>query len=187
MIKASELRKGKTCIHDGQIYVCHEIHHVSKGNKRSYMQAKLKNYKTGQITDVRFNVDDRMEVPFVQSKEFQYLYKDGTGYVLMDTSTYDQITVSEDLFGDPIAFLKDNIMVTAEIYEGNVISIELPHIVDLEIKDTPPVVKGATATNQPKDAILETGARVRVPAFIEPGDVVRIDTRSGDYLERAKS
>lgn len=186
MVKASELRKGKVCMYDGQLYVCHDNQHVAKGNKRSYMQARLKSLKTGQVIDVRFKVDDTIETPFVESKEYDYLYQEANGYVLMDTSTYDQVTVDGELFGDAIAYLKENTRVSGQVYDGNIIGIELPHVVELMIKDTPPVVKGSTAVNQPKDAILETGARVRVPAFIEPGEVIRVDTRSGDYLERAK-
>ncbi len=187
MIKARDLRKGKVCLYEGELYVCHDNKHVTKGNKRSYMQAKLKNIKSGQVIDVRFRVDDQVETPFVQSKEFEYLYQDANGYVLMDTATYDQITVDGDLFGEAIAYLKENVPVTVEMSDGSIIAVELPHVVELEVKDTPPVVKGGTATSQSKEAVLETGVRIRVPPFIEPGEVVRVDTRTGEYLERAKS
>lgn len=186
MIKAGELRRGKTVIHEDDIFVVHEVKHVAKGNKRSYMQTKLKNLKTGALLNVRFNVDHRLEVPFVESKEYEYLYQDGKDYVLMDTSTYDQITVSGELFGEAISFLKPNEKVTGKMCEGELIGVELPMVVELEVSDTPPVVKGATATNQPKDAVVETGVKVRVPAFIEPGERIRVDTRTGEYLDRAK-
>jgi len=160
---------------------------VTKGNKRSYMQARLKNCKTGQLIDVRFKVDDQLEVPFVESKEYEYLYQDGSGYVLMDTSSYDQITVESEMFGEGLAYLKENMRITAQVYDGKLIGVELPHVVELEVRETPPVVKGATATNQSKEATLESGVRIRVPPFIAPGEVVRVDTRSGEYIERAKS
>lgn len=186
MIKAIDMRKGRAVIYNGDIYTVKEASHVAKGNKRSYISAKLKNLKTGQILDERFNVDDRIEVPFVESKEYEYLYEEGDDIVVMDTTTYDQIHVSKELLGDQMLFLKSNEKVTCSLHEGAVILVELPHVVELVIADTPPVVKGATVTNQPKDATLETGARVRVPAFIEPGETIRVDTRSGEYLERAK-
>jgi elongation factor P len=186
MIKAVELRKGKTVLYDGQIYVVHEVHHVAKGNKRSYMQGKLKNLKNGVIQEVRFNVDDRLEVPFVESKEYEYLYPEGGNYVVMDTTTYDQIPISGDLFGDAVKFLKANEKVTVTICEGEMIGVELPFIVELEVKDAPPVVKGSTATNQLKEAIMETGVVVRVPPFIVTGERVRVDTRTGEYVDRAK-
>ena len=186
MISARDLRKGRTCIHEGQLYICHECRHVAKGNKRSYMQARLKHFKSGSILDVRFRVDDMLEIPFLESKEYEYLYHDGSGYVLMDTESYDQITVEKEMFGEAEIFLKDNMKVSGLMYEGALISIELPHVVELQVKDTPPVIKGATATNQTKDALMETGVKVKVPPFIEPGDILRVDTRTGEYLERAK-
>lgn len=187
MIKAIELRKGRACIYENDLYLCHDSQHVTKGNKRSYMQARLKNFKTGQIIDVRFRVDDTLEVPFLETKEYEYLYHDGKHYVLMDKESFEQVSVEPELFGDALPFLKENTTISGLLYEGNIISVELPHVVELQVQDTPPVVKGATVTNQPKDATLETGVRVRVPGFIEPGEIVRIDTRSGEYIERAKS
>ena len=187
MIRAREMRKGKVCLYEGELYVCHDNQHVAKGNKRSYMQAKLKSLKSGQVRDVRFRVDDQIETPFVETKQYEYLYKDGTGYILMDSDTFDQITVGRELFDDSIVFLKENTPLTVQTTDGSIVGVELPHIVELAVKDTPPIVKGATATNQPKDAILETGVKVRVPGFVEIGEVVRVDTRTGEYLERAKS
>lgn len=187
MIKAVDLRKGRAVIYEDDIFFVHDANHVAKGNKRSYMQTKLKNMKSGRILDVRFNVDERLDTPFLESKEYEFLYADGDSLVLMNCETYDQVHIAADIVGDAIQFLKPNERVIGQVYEGNVLTVELPHVVELEITDTPPVVKGATATNQPKDAVLETGARVRVPAFIEPGETVRVDTRSGEYIERAKS
>ena len=186
MIKAVDIRKGKCILHKGDLYIVHEASHVAKGNKRSYMQTKLKNMKTGVINEVRFSVNDRIEIPYVETKTYEYLYPEAGSFVMMDPETFDQITVSADIAGDAVKFMAPNVTVTCEIYDGKMISFELPHVVELTIKETPPVVKGSTVTNQPKEAILETGAKVRVPAFIESGERIRIDTRTGEYMERAK-
>lgn len=186
MIKAVELRKGKTVLHDGQVCVVHAAQHVAKGNKRSYMQTKLKNIKSGVISEVRFNVDERLETPFVETKEYEFLYHDGQDYIVMDQESYEQLPLSADLFGESVRFLKPNEKVTAMVIDGQIVGVELPNVVELEVTDAPPVVKGATVTNQPKDVTLETGAKVRVPAFISAGERVRVDTRTGDYIDRVK-
>ena len=186
MIKAVDLRKGRTVLYEDTLYAVHEASHVAKGNKRSYMQVKLKDIQSGRINEVRFNVDERLETPFLEDKEYEYLYRDGENLVLMDTETYDQVTMGEDLVGDSVRFLKANERVKCQLYNGNIVVFELPIVVELEVTDTPPVVRGATATNQPKDAIVETGAKVRVPGFIGPGEKIRVDSRTGEYLERAK-
>jgi len=186
MIKAVELRKGRTIVHDGDLCVIHEVQHVAKGNKRSYMQAKIKNLKSGSISAVRFSVDDRIEIPFVESKDYQFLYKEGDSFIVMDLQTFDQIHVSAEVVGDAAMWLKPNENVSCQLYEGQMISFELPNVVELEVTDTTPAIKGATATNQLKDAVLETGVKVRVPPFIDEGTVIRVDTRTGQYVERAK-
>lgn len=186
MLKASEIRKGKVVQYEGTLYSVSEITRVSKGNWRSYLQAKLKSLKTGQIIDVRFSVDDKVETPYVDTKPFEYLYRDGDSFVLMDQQTYDQIMIPSEVMGDAAHYLKGNEVVTCSFVDGAIVSVELPNVVELQVADAPPVVKGATATNQSKDAIMETGLRVRVPPFIEIGEMLRIDTRTGEYLERAK-
>jgi elongation factor P len=186
MIKAMELRKGKVVSHENELYTVHTAQHVAKGNKRSYIQARLKSLRSGSLRDVRFSVDDRIETPFVDTKPYEYLYRDGGDFVLMDQQTYDQIHVAADVMSDADQYLKGNEVVTVSIIEGQVIAAELPNVVELEVTDTPPAVKGATATNQNKDAVLETGLRIKVPPFIENGELVRVDTRSGEYVERAK-
>ena len=186
MIKAVDLRKGRTIVHDGNLCVVHEVQHVAKGNKRSYMQAKIKNLKSGNMSAVRFSVDDRIEIPFVESKDYQFLYKEGENFIIMDLETFDQIPASPDVVGDAAEWLKPNENIACQIYEGQMISFELPNVVELEITDTTPAIKGATATNQLKDATLETGAKVRVPPFLEEGTSIRVDTRNGQYIERAK-
>jgi elongation factor P len=132
-------------------------------------------------------VDDRIETPFVDTKPYEYLYRDGSDFVLMDQQNYDQIHVGTDVMSDADQYLKGNETVLLSIIEGQVVAAELPNVVELEITDTSPPIKGATATNQNKDAVLETGLRIKVPPFIENGEVVRVDTRSGEYVERAKS
>lgn len=186
MIKAVDLRKGKTIFHNGQLMVVHEIQHVAKGNKRSYMQAKLKNLKSGVMMDERFSVDDRVELPFVESKEYEFLYREGERIMVMDLESFDQFPVNSEIVGDAQQWLTPNTRVSCQVFDGQIISFELPHVVELTVTDTPPVVRGATATNQLKEAVMETGAKVRVPPFIETGERVRIDTRTGDYVERAK-
>ena len=186
MLKAVELRKGKTILYEGQLAIVHEARTVAKGNKRSYMAAKIKNLKTGTMFEVRFNVDDKIEVPFVESKEYEYLYREGANFIMMDVETFDQVPMSADVVGDAAMWLRSNLRVNCQIHEGLIIQVEVPYTVDLEVVEAPPVVKGATATNQLKDVVLETGAKVRVPAFIEAGERVNVDTRTGEYLERAK-
>lgn len=186
MIKAAELRKGKLISYENELYSVHSAQHVAKGNKRSYIQAKLKSVKSGSLTDVRFSVDDRIETPFIDNRPYEYLYRDGKDFVLMDQTTYDQIHVTAEAAGDAAHYLKGNEVVQCSFVEGEMVGFELPTVVELEVTDTIPAIKGATATNQSKDAVLETGLRIKVPPFVENGTVVRVDTRTGEYLERAK-
>ena len=186
MIKAIDLRKGKTVLHDGELVVVHEARHVAKGNKGSYMQTKLRRIKTGTMYEVRFNVTERIEVPFVESKEYEYLYRDGDSFIVMDLESYDQIPVSADLVGEAAKWLAPNTKISCQLYEDQIIQFEIPATVTLEVTEAPPVVKGATATNQLKDVILETGAKVRVPPFIDTGERISVDSRTGEYIERAK-
>lgn len=186
MIKASELKKGKVVLHEGALYTVSDIQRVSKGNWRSYLQVKLKSLKDGRVTDARMSVDDKVETPFVDTKPYQYLYRDGDHFVVMDEQTYDQISIPADVMGDGEQYLRGNEVITVSFIEGKIVAIELPNVVELKVTDTPPVVKGATATNQSKEATMETGLRVRVPPFIDIGEDLRIDTRTGEYIERAK-
>ncbi|MFO0837072.1 MAG: elongation factor P [Phycisphaerae bacterium] len=186
MIKAFDLKKGKVISYENDLWTVEGVQIMSKGNWRSYMQVKLRSLKHGRGTEVRFATDDKIETPFVETKPYEYLYREGEDYVLMDQSTFDQIHVSATVMSDAHEYLKGNEQVLCQFIDGKIVAVELPNTVELKVVDTPPVVKGATATNQTKDAVLETGLRVRVPPFIEIGEVVRIDTRSGEYLERAK-
>jgi len=186
MAKAVELRRGQAVNYENDAYLIIETEHVAKGNKRSYMQVKMRNLKTGQLIERRFRVNDELESAFLEKKEMEYLYSDGSGHVLMDLQSYDQTTISNEMMGDGAQYLKPNTAVEAVIIDGEVVGIELPHSVELKVSETPPAIKGATATNQNKDATLETGLRVKVPPFVEEGELVRVDTRSGQYIERVK-
>ncbi len=184
MLKVSDIRKGQVVIHEGQMWLVHESQHVAKGNKRSYMQMKFKHFKNGNVVDFRFNVDERLDTPHIEDKPFEFLYRDGKDYVLMNLDTFDQLNVSADVMPDAEKYLKGNERVDCKIVDGIIVSVELPNTVELKVVDAPPVVKGATATNQSKEAELETGYKVRVPPFITSGEMVRVDTRTGEYLSR---
>ncbi len=186
MIKAVDLNKGKTIIYGGELAIVHEAQHVAKGNKRSYVQTKLKMVKTGRIFEERFRVDDRIEIPFVESKTYEFLYKEGENFIVMDEESFDQIPVSPDVVGEAAMWLKPNEKIACQVYDGQMVTFELPFVVELEVTDTAPSIKGATATNQMKEAIVETGAKIRVPPFIALGEIIRVDTRTGEYMERAK-
>lgn len=185
MPKAFDIRKGQAVEHDGQLWIVHDSQHVAKGNKRSYMQIKLKNFKSGNLIDFRFRVDEQIPAPYVEDRPFEYLYREGDAFVLMDIETFDQVPLDGSLIPEAEKFLKGNERLSCKIMDGRIIAAQLPNTVELEVTDAPPVVKGATATNQSKEVILETGYKVRVPPFISNGEVLRIDTRTGDYIERA--
>jgi elongation factor P len=185
--KASELKKGKVITHEGALYTITDITRVSKGNWRSYLQIKIKSLKDGRVLDARFGVDDKVEVAYVDTKAYQYLYREGEDFIMMDQESFDQFPVGADIMGDGDKYLRGNEEVTLSFIDGKVVSVELPNTVELKVTDTTPVVKGATATNQSKDATLETGLRIKVPPFIDIGEELRIDTRTGEYLERAKN
>jgi elongation factor P len=185
-VKASDLRQGMAVTLDGQLFVCFEATHVTPGNLRAFVQAKLRRVSDRVIIEKRLRSTEELEQAFLDRREMEYLYSDSTGHVLMDNKTYEQITVSDDLIGGAIKYFKPNTSLTALVYQENVVSIELPKVVELAVTETTPVPKGATATNQLKEAVLETGLKTRVPPFINIGEVVRISTDDGSYLSRAK-
>lgn len=183
--KAVNIKRGQVLIHEDQMWIVHDNEIVAKGNKGSYMKLKLKHFKNGNIVDFRLNVNDKVETPFVEDKNFEYLYRDGNDFVVMDTESYDQVHVPADLMPAAEKFLKGNEQLACKLLDGQIVGVELPNTVELEVKDAPPVVKGATATNQNKEVTLETGYKVRVPPFITAGEVLKIDTRSGEYISRS--
>jgi len=184
-IKASDLRRGMGVEYQGQVWVVFSTEHVAKGNKRSYMQIELKNATSGQLIKERFRVGDELEEAFFNRKSMQYLFSDGSKHVVMDTETFEQTEIPDELIGDKAIYLTAEMILEVSFVQSQPISVELPNTVELKVVDTPPQIKGATATNQLKDAVCEGGARVKVPPFVENGTVIKVDTRSGEYLSRA--
>jgi elongation factor P len=186
-INYSQVRKGMVIVgEDGQLYAVIDRDLNTPGNWRAILNLKLKNLKTGAVTPRRFKPEDKVELAYLDKRPMQYLYKEGNGYVFMDKETFDQVTLSEELAGEMILFLKENEDAQVTFYDGKPISIELSATVDLKVVETAPSVKGATAAAQYKPATLETGLQITVPPFISIGEVVQVDTRTGEYLSRAK-
>ncbi len=185
-MKANDLRPGMAAIIDGKLCICSKAAHVTPGNLRAFVQAKFKRIPDGTSVEKRLRSTEEVERAILDRREMEYLYSDNTGHILMDKQTFDQVTVSNELIGDSIKFFTPNTTLTTQVYQGNVVAIELPEAVDLKVVDTLSAIKGATVTNQLKDAVLETGLRTRVPPFITTGELVRISTRDGSYIERAK-
>ena len=184
-MRASEMRKGQTVKIDGKLYAIVDYQHVKLGKGGAVYQTKLKSLVDGTIQNVRLRSEETVEEAFLDKRTYEYLYSSGSEHVLMDTKTYDQISLDDDAFGDGPKFLKANARLQVSMYQGRPLIVELPNTVDLEVTDTPPEIKGATATNQSKSATLETGFVVSVPPFIKVGDIVRVDTRTGEYVTRA--
>ena len=185
-MKASQMRKGQTVKIDDKLYAIVDYQHVKLGKGGAVYQTKLKSLADGSIQNVRLRSEETVEEAFLDKGTYEYLYSSGSEHVLMDTQTYEQITLDDDAFGDGPKYLKPNTRLQVSMYQGRPIIVELPNTVDLEVKQTPPEIKGATATNQNKPATLETGFVVQVPAFIKIGDTLRVDTRTGEYVTRVK-
>ena len=184
-MRASDIRRGQAVVMDGKLFVVTNADHNTPGNLRAKVQFKLRDVIKGTIQDKRVGATDDIETANLDRRQVEYLYSDNEGHVLMDLETYDQATIPKEVFGDDIKYLKPNTQILALYHEGTILSYELPKTVDLKVTDTQPGIKGATATNQMKDAELETGLKTRVPPFIEVGEVVRINTETGGYLSRA--
>lgn len=184
MISASELRKGTTFELDGQVFVVLDFLHVKPGKGAAFVRTKLRNVIGGGTTDTTFNPTTKLQEAVIERKEMQYLYNDGELYYFMDQETYEQIPLNYEKVEDAIKYLKENNFAVIKFYKGDAFSVEAPNFVELVITETEPGVKGNTATNALKPAIVETGAQVMVPFFINEGDAIRIDTRTGDYMER---
>src|SRR5206468_4604438 len=184
-MRASDIRKGQAVIMDGKLFVVTNADHNTPGNLRAKVQFKLRDVSKGTIMDKRVGATDDIETASLDRRQVEYLYSDSDGHVLMDLETYDQNTIPKEVFGDDILYLKPNTPLTAMFHEGKIVSYELPSTVELKVTDTQPAIKGATATNQMKDAEMETGLKTRVPPFIEIGEALRISTANGQYLSRA--
>ena len=185
MITAGDFRNGATFELDGQIFQVVEFQHVKPGKGAAFVRTKMKNIITGAPVERTFNPSDKMPKAHIERKDMQYLYNDGDLFYFMDTETYEQIPISKETIGDTFKFVKENMTIKILSHKGNVFGIEPPTFVELEIIETEPGFKGDTATGASKPATLETGAIVKVPLFVNQGDVIRIDTRTGEYLERA--
>ena len=184
-MKVSDLKRGQTIKIDDNLYAVIDMQHVKLGKGGAIKQTKLKSLTDGSTRDIRLRVEETVEEAYLDKRNFEYLYSAGSEHIIMDMETYDQITLDDDAFGDGTKYLKPNSKIQISMYEGKPVVVTLPNTVDLEVTDTPPEIKGATATNQNKSATLETGLVVSVPPFIKNGDVIRVDTRSGEYLTRA--
>lgn len=184
MISAGDFRNGVTFESDGQIFQIVEFQHVKPGKGAAFVRTKLKNIITGATVERTFNPSDKMEKAHIERKDMQYLYSDGDLYYFMDVETYEQMPLGQDKIGDALKFVKENVVVKILSHKGNVFGIEPPNFVELEIIETEPGFKGDTATGATKPATVETGATIKVPLFVDKGDVIRIDTRTGEYMER---
>lgn len=184
MISTNDFRTGVKIEVDGELYSVIEFQHVKPGKGAAFVRTKLRNLRTGAVIERTFRAGEKVPQVRVERREMQYLYNDGENYVFMDTSNFEQLSLSRDKLEEQARFLKDDMLVYVLLYEGETIGVELPNFVDLKVVHTEPGVRGDTATGGSKSATLETGAVVQVPLFIEEGDVVRIDTRTGEYIER---
>ncbi len=186
MISAGEFRNGMTFEMDGQVLQVVEFQHVKPGKGAAFVRTKYRNVITGAVVERSFNPTDKFPPAFVERKDMEYLYNDGELYYFMDLETYEQLPLNADKLTDSFRFVKENMTVKILSYKGNVFGIEPPNFVELIVTETDPGFKGDTATNVTKPAVLETGAEVKVPLFIDIGDKIKIDTRTGEYLERCK-
>lgn len=186
MISAGEFRNGVTFELDGKVMQVVEFQHVKPGKGAAFVRTKMRNVMTGGVTETSFNPSDKFENAYVERKEMEYSYSDGELYHFMDMETYELMPIDASLLGDSFRFVMENMPCTVMSYKGKVFSVEPPNFVELEVSHTDPGLKGDTATNVTKPATLESGAEVKVPLFINTGDRIKVDTRTGEYIERAK-
>ena len=185
MISAGDFRNGITYEMDGNVVQVIEFQHVKPGKGAAFVRTKYKNVITGAVVERSFNPTDKYPTAYIERKDMQYLYSDGDLYYFMDMETYEQQPIDKSKLGPAFQFVKENMEVKVLSYKGNVFGVEPPNFVELEVTETDPGFKGDTATNATKPATLETGAEIKVPLFINQGDMIRIDTRTGEYMERA--
>ena len=184
MASTADFKNGMTIIYEGILYSIVEFHHVKPGKGGAFVRTKLKNVKTGAVIERTLRSGEKIDVARLESRKIQYQYNTGDFYYFMDSETFEQIPISKDLVTNQILYMKENEIVTILMYGENIIGIELPFFVELKVSDTDPGFKGDTATGGSKPATMETGAIVQVPLFINIGDTLKIDTRTGDYIER---
>ena len=186
MIYASDFRKGITFEMNGEPHVVLDFQHVKPGKGAAFVRTKYRNILTGATREEAFNPNDKFPKAHIETTQMQYLYNDGELYYFMDTDTYDQVPLAADLVQEAVKYIRENDMATVKFYKDNAFDVEAPNFVDLEVIETEPGVKGDTATNVTKAATVETGAVIQVPIFINEGERIQIDTRSGEYLGRSK-
>ena len=185
MISAGDFRNGVTFEMDGQVVSIIEFQHVKPGKGAAFVRTKIRNVITGAVVEKTFNPNDKYPTAFIERKDMEYSYNDGDLYYFMDTETWEQIPINKSVLSDNFKFVKENMVCKILSYKGNVFGVEPPNFVELQVTATEPGFKGDTATNATKPATVETGAEVRVPLFIDEGEVIQIDTRTGEYLGRA--
>ena len=185
MISAGEFRNGVTFDMDGNVYHVIEFQHVKPGKGAAFVRVKMKNIMTGAVTETSFNPTAKFENAYVERKEMEYSYSDGDLYYFMDQETYELVPINKSELSDNFKFVKENMICRVLSYKGKVFGVEPPNFVELQVTKAEPGVRGDTATNVTKPATLETGAEIRIPLFINEGDMIRVDTRTGEYMERA--
>jgi len=186
-IEYSQVRKGMVIVgEDGQLYYVVDRNLNTPGNWRAQLKLKLKSLKTGAVIETKFHPDGKVEQAYLDKRDMQYIYQDGDGYVFMDNETFDQVTLPKDMVEDLMLYMKEGNKAQIVFYDGKALSLELPATVELKVVDTEPSVKGATAAAQFKPATLETGLKITVPPFVGVGELIQVDTRTGEYLSRAK-
>lgn len=185
MVSAGDFRNGVTFDMDGNVVQVVEFQHVKPGKGAAFVRTKIKNVITGSVVERTFNPTEKFPTAYIERKEMDYLYVDGGLYYFMDNETYENVPIDASVLGDNFKFVKENTTVKVLSYKGSVFGVEPPNFIELEVTKTDPGFKGNTATNATKPAVLETGAEISVPLFIEEGDRIRVDTRTGEYMERA--
>ncbi|MFH1640404.1 MAG: elongation factor P [Candidatus Omnitrophota bacterium] len=183
-ISINEVRSGLTILVNGIIYQIIEFQHVKPGKGGAFVRTKLRNLKNSNVQEITFRGDEKIEEAYVDERKIQYLYSSGEIYHFMDQDNFEEITVSKDSIGEKIKFLKDNLNVTALFYKNEILSINLPNFIEFNIVHTEPGIKGDTAKSGTKPATIDTGATVQVPLFVDRGDKIKVDTRTGTYVER---
>jgi elongation factor P len=183
---AKEIRRGMVILYSGAPHRVLDCQHRTPGNLRAFVQAKIRNLKTGLSTEVRFSSTEAVERVTLEQHEMEYLYADGASHHFMNTATYEQIELDDEALGDAKSYLVPGCKIRVETYEGRSIGVEVPQVVELTVVETTPELRGATASNSPKPAKLETGLMVQVPPFVKEGDRVRVDTSTGAYMERVR-
>ena len=184
MVSAGDFRNGVTFEMDGQVVSIIEFQHVKPGKGAAFVRTKIRNVITGSVVEKSYNPTAKFPTAFVERKDMEYTYNDGDLYHFMDSETYEDVPINKSELSDNFKFVKENMVCKILSYKGKVFGVEPPNFVELEITDTDPGFRGDTATNVTKPATLETGAEIRVPLFVEIGDIIRIDTRTGEYMER---